>query len=445
MPSRQTRHRQAWPLADATARGIGRAGPPAFDAVDRIFREESGRVVAGLIRAVGDFDLAEESVQDAFVSALEHWPRDGLPPNPGAWIATTARRKAIDRLRRQKTLSQKTDALAKLIAADSPDVATEVEQAMDRPAVEDDRLRLIFTCCHPALAPDAQIALTLRMLGGLRTPEIARAFLLPEPTLGQRLVRAKRKIRDAGIPYRVPPAEDLPARLESVLHVLYLIFNEGYSATVGATLVRRELTAEAIRLARVLAQLMPNEPEAQGLLALLLLQDSRRDARQSASGELVLLSEQDRSRWDGQRISDGLASLERAAFLGPPGPYQLQAAIAAVHARAATPAETDWPRIVRLYELLYAASSSPVIALNRAAAVAMASGPETALPLVDDLGASGELDDYYLFHATRADLLRRLGRRDQAAAAYERTLELVTNDVERSYLQRRLSEVRTVH
>jgi len=413
--------------------------------VDRLFREEQGRAVATLIRVLGDFDLAEEAVQEAFLTALETWSSRGVPANPGAWITTTARNRAIDRLRRRKRLAEKQEllqreaAIADELAAIDPDAAIDGETGVS--PIADDRLRLIFTCCHPALAMDARVALTLRTLGGLSTPEIARAFLVPEPTLAQRLVRAKRKIRDAGIPYRVPPDHALPERLDGVLRVLYLVFNEGYGATSGDRLVRRELCAEAIRLARVLVSLMPDEPEALGLLALMLLHDARREARTGPGGEMILLEDQDRDRWDRSKVDEGRELLERALRMRRVGPNQLQAAIAALHDDAATASETDWAQIAGLYAVLGRVAPSPVIELNRAVAVAMASGPELGLQLVDAVAASGQLEEYPYLHAARADLLRRLGRLPEAADAYSRARDLTANEQERAFLDRRLTEV----
>jgi len=386
-----------------------------------------------MIRVLGDFDLAEDAVQDAFAQALRVWPERGIPNNPGAWITTTARNRAIDRLRRERTLREKTGQLGAIEALESLG-----GDETDVSGIPDDRLRLIFTCCHPALRMDARVALTLRTLGGLTTGEIARAFLVPEPTMAQRLVRAKHKIRGAAIPYRVPPAELLPERLPGVLAVLYLVFNEGYAATSGP-LVRTDLCDEGIRLARVLVTLMPDEAEAAGLLALMLLQHSRREARSGPSGQMILLEDQDRARWDHAMIDEGLAILDGALVARRPGPYQLQGAIAALHARAPRPEDTDWPQIAALYDRLAETSPSPVVELNRAVAVAMADGPERGLALFVPL--EGELDGYHLFHAARADLFRRLERNEDAAAAYRRALELVTNPQQRSYLERRLAEV----
>jgi RNA polymerase sigma-70 factor (ECF subfamily) len=421
-------------LSDRTPSGA------AHRLVDRLFREEQSRAVATLIRVLGDFDLAEEAVQDAFIAALETWPARGVPDNPGAWITTTARNRAIDRLRRRTRLSEKLETLGRE-ATESALRSIDPEPAEEAMHIADDRLRLIFTCCHPALAMDARVALTLRTLGGLTTPEIARAFLLPEPTLAQRLVRAKRKIRAAGIPYRVPPPELLPERLDGVLHVLYLVFNEGYSATSGDSLVRRELSAEAIRLARVVDRLLPGEPEVLGLLSLMLLHDARREARMNADGALILLEDQDRSRWDHVRIDEGRGLVRRALELGRPGPYQVQAAIAALHDDAATPGETDWAQIADLYRALRSMTPSPVVELNLAAAVAMADGPAVGLAMMDGIAGSGELDRYPYLHAARADLLRRLRRWSEADVAYRRALELTTNRAERHYLERRVREV----
>jgi RNA polymerase sigma-70 factor (ECF subfamily) len=404
--------------------------------VEAVFRSESGRIVAGLIRISHSFDLAEEAMQDAFAAAVVSWQTDGIPENPGAWITATARRKLIDYARREQTRRNNEDQLLYEYESRS----NTINQEMDRP-FEDDRLSLIFTCCHPAINMQAQIALTLRTLGGLTTLEIARAFLVPEATLAQRLVRAQRKIQQARIPYQVPSPDSLPERLAAVQAVLYLIFNEGYSASSGDSLVRRELCAEAIRLARTLLELMPQNPENMALLALMLLHDSRRDARSTKDGQLILLEEQQRSLWHQDQIVEGIRLVERALGRRNVGPYQLQAAIAAVHAEARTAAETDWKQIAALYGILAASQVSPIVSLNHAVAVAMSESLDRGLAMVEDLGACGELDSYHLYHAARADLLRRMGRNQEALESYHRGLALTTNAVELRYLRRRISEL----
>jgi RNA polymerase sigma-70 factor, ECF subfamily len=400
--------------------------------VDAVYRSDSRRVLATLIRLLGDFDLAEEALHDAFTAAVEQWSRDGAPSNPRAWLVSTGRFKAIDRMRRRARFDASVAELAERLDAHPTDAAGE-----DNGAVEDDRLRLIFTCCHPALPPDAQVALTLREVCGLTTEEIARAFLSAPPTVAQRIVRAKTKIRDAQIPYQVPSRADLPDRLHIVLHVVYLVFNEGYSASSGASLTRPDLSGEAIRLGRLLVELLP-EPEVVGLLALMLLHESRRAARTSPAGELVLLDDQDRSLWNREQIAEGSALVERALSSRRFGPYTLQAAIAAVHARASTAAATDWAEIVALYDRLLEIVPTPVVALNRAVAIAMAEGPAVGLALVDDIDRSGALDGYHLVPATRADLLRRLGRSGEAILAYRRAIELAPTEAERRYLTKRI-------
>lgn len=410
-----------------------------METLEHVFRQEYGRIIATLIRHSGSFDLAEEALQEAFVSAASSWKDGDTPQNPGAWLTTVAHRKLLDAVRRDKTRSDKQSEIEYEINRLQPFV--EPSQAEETVEYPDDRLRLIFTCCHPSLSREAQVALTLRTLGGLTTTEIAHAFLLPEATLAQRLVRAKQKIRLAKIPYEVPALEIISQRLVAVQAVIYLVFNEGYAASAGQRLLRNDLCTEAIRLARVLCELLPNEPENRGLLALMLLQDSRREARVNEQGELVTLEEQDRSLWDTAEIEEGVHLIEKALALGRIGNYQLQAAIAAVHCEAKTADETDWEQIVALYHELLRFTTSPVVALNHAAAVAMLEGPERGLRLIEAAGAGGVLDNYYLFHASRADLLRRLQRFAEAEEAYQRALELTTNSVEQNYIKRRLREI----
>ena len=404
--------------------------------VDNVYRSESREVLATLIRLLGDFDAAEEALHDAFAVAVERWSRDGVPANPRAWLVSTGRFKAIDGMRRRARFDASLTELAKQLESD----AATPQEWNDDESVEDDRLRLVFTCCHPALAPDAQVAMTLREVCGLTTEEIARAFLTKPATVAQRIVRAKAKIRDARIPYALPSTTDLPHRLDAVLRVVYLVFNEGYSASSGVSLTRHDLSGEAIRLGRVLIALLP-EPEAVGLLALMLLQDSRRAARTSPTGDLILLEDQDRSLWDRDQIAEGASLVERALSSGRIGPYAIQAAIAAVHAQASNAAATDWAQIVALYDVLLRADSSPIVELNRAAAVAMRDGPSAGLALIDAILTRGDLVNYHLAHAARADLCRRLGRTAEARTSYERALSLTQQEPERRFLERRLNEL----